>query len=105
MPDQFFFYGTLMPQFAPLPLRELLSAFQFVGEGLGPRHALRSRYLPRCRIRCSLRVEGLRQSPDNRPSIDAYRSRPLRRLRSRLTILERISPQAPFHNAWNRRAN
>ena len=36
MPDQFFFYGTLMPQFAPLPLRELLSAFQFVGEGWAP---------------------------------------------------------------------
>jgi len=33
MSDYFFFYGTLIPQFAPEQLREVLAGFQLVGEG------------------------------------------------------------------------
>jgi gamma-glutamylcyclotransferase (GGCT)/AIG2-like uncharacterized protein YtfP len=33
MPDHFFFYGTLIPQFSPLHLREILSKLRIVGEG------------------------------------------------------------------------
>ena len=36
MPDHFFFYGTLIPQFAPDHLREILGGFQLVGEGSLP---------------------------------------------------------------------
>jgi gamma-glutamylcyclotransferase (GGCT)/AIG2-like uncharacterized protein YtfP len=36
MPDHFFFYGTLMPQFAPLQLREVLIELQPVGDGCAP---------------------------------------------------------------------
>jgi len=33
MPDHFFFYGTLIPHFAPPHLREILAQFHLVGEG------------------------------------------------------------------------
>ena len=36
MGDYFFFYGTLIPEFAPAHLREVLAAFQLVGEGSVP---------------------------------------------------------------------
>ena len=33
MPDHFFFYGTLIPEYAPDHLREILAGFDFIGEG------------------------------------------------------------------------
>jgi len=33
MPDHFFFYGTLIPEYAPDHLREILAGFHFIGEG------------------------------------------------------------------------
>ena len=33
MLDHFFFYGTLIPQYAPEHLREILAGFHFLGEG------------------------------------------------------------------------
>ena len=33
MTDHFFFYGTLIPQFAPPHLRDILAGFHFIGEG------------------------------------------------------------------------
>jgi len=36
MPDHFFFYGTLIPQYAPDHLRETLAGFNFIGEGSLP---------------------------------------------------------------------
>jgi gamma-glutamylcyclotransferase (GGCT)/AIG2-like uncharacterized protein YtfP len=36
MPDHFFFYGTLIPQYAPEHLREILVSFHFIGEGWLP---------------------------------------------------------------------
>jgi len=33
MPDHFFFYGTLFPQYAPDHLRETLAGFSLIGEG------------------------------------------------------------------------
>ena len=33
MPDHFFFYGTLIPQYAPDHLREIIAGFQLIGEG------------------------------------------------------------------------
>jgi gamma-glutamylcyclotransferase (GGCT)/AIG2-like uncharacterized protein YtfP len=33
MTDHFFFYGTLIPEFAPEHLRDILAGFQFLGEG------------------------------------------------------------------------
>jgi gamma-glutamylcyclotransferase (GGCT)/AIG2-like uncharacterized protein YtfP len=36
MPDHFFFYGTLIPEFAPDHLREILVGFHLVGEGSVP---------------------------------------------------------------------
>jgi len=36
MPDHFFFYGTLIPQYAPDHLREILAGFHFIEEGSLP---------------------------------------------------------------------
>lgn len=36
MPTHFFFYGTLIPEFAPAHLRETLAGFRLVGEGSIP---------------------------------------------------------------------
>jgi gamma-glutamylcyclotransferase (GGCT)/AIG2-like uncharacterized protein YtfP len=33
MPEHFFFYGTLIPEFAPLHLRDKLAELQFVADG------------------------------------------------------------------------
>ncbi len=36
MPDHFFFYGTLIPQYAPPHLRDILAGFHFIGDGSLP---------------------------------------------------------------------
>ena len=36
MTDHFFFYGTLIPEFAPEHMREVLAGFKFLGEGSLP---------------------------------------------------------------------